>query len=251
LKNRRTPWLAATLLAGIFFAPVGCSFAGLSADHQQWRMARRDSAGLSPAPQTTSEAVVQVFSARTVGWRGAVGEHGWIVAKRAGAAAYTRYEVIGWGVQNGANAVRINARGPDDHWFGARPTLIAERRGPDVDALIDRIEMAVRTYPYPHTYRTWPGPNSNTFIAHVARQVPELDVDLPPTAIGKDFLPNGGIIAAVPSGSGYQVSLFGLAGVMLALNEGIEVNLLGLTAGIDLREPALKLPGIGRLDLAR
>jgi hypothetical protein len=29
--------------------------------------------------------------------------------------------------------------------------------------------------------------------------------------------------------------------------EGIELNLLGLVAGIDLRHPALKLPGLGRI----
>ena len=45
------------------------------------------------------------------------------------------------------------------------------------------------------------------------------------------------------------LSLFGLAGVMLALEEGVEVNVLGLTLGIDLKNPALKLPGVGRIGL--
>jgi hypothetical protein len=34
---------------------------------------------------------------------------------------------------------------------------------------------------------------------------------------------------------------------MLALEEGLEVNLLGLTFGLDINPPALKLPGIGRI----
>ncbi len=34
---------------------------------------------------------------------------------------------------------------------------------------------------------------------------------------------------------------------MVAREEGIEVNLLGLTLGIDFAGPALKLPGLGRL----
>ena len=29
--------------------------------------------------------------------------------------------------------------------------------------------------------------------------------------------------------------------------EGFEVNLLGLVAGLDLRHPAVKLPGFGRI----
>jgi hypothetical protein len=31
--------------------------------------------------------------------------------------------------------------------------------------------------------------------------------------------------------------------------EGIEVNFLGLVAGLDLRHPAVKLPGFGRIGL--
>jgi len=31
------------------------------------------------------------------------------------------------------------------------------------------------------------------------------------------------------------------------LVEGIEVNFLGLVAGLDLRRPAVKLPGFGRI----
>ena len=38
-----------------------------------------------------------------------------------------------------------------------------------------------------------------------------------------------------------------LAGVKLGWVEGIEVNLLGLVAGLDLRHPGVKLPGFGRI----
>jgi hypothetical protein len=86
--------------------------------------------------------------------------------------------------------------------------------------------------------------------AYVARQVPELGLSLPSNAVGKDFLP-AAIIAAAPSGTGFQVSLFGAAGFLVALNEGIEVNLLGLNLGIDLLAPAIKLPAIGRLGIRR
>lgn len=39
----------------------------------------------------------------------------------------------------------------------------------------------------------------------------------------------------------------GLAGVMVARDEGLELNLLGLGFGIDLDNLVLRLPGFGRL----
>ena len=107
------------------------------------------------------------------------------------------------------------------------------------------------SYPYPNAYRPWPGPNSNTFLAHIARQVPELAIHLPSNAVGKDFLPGAGMFAAAPSGSGFQVSLYGLAGILIAADEGFEINLLGLSLGLDPVRPALKLPAIGRLGMSR
>lgn len=154
---------------------------------------------------------------------------------------------MGWGVERGVPAVRVNRMGPDNHWFGARPDLLVDRRGPGVDALIAKVEAAVASYPYPASYRTWPGPNSNTFIAHIGREVPELRLDLPPTAIGKDYLNNGGIAARSPSGTGVQVSLLGLLGVTAGWEEGLELHLLGLVVGVDVKEPALKVPLVGRL----
>jgi hypothetical protein len=41
------------------------------------------------------------------------------------------------------------------------------------------------------------------------------------------------LFAAAPSRSGFQVSLYGLFGILLAAREGLEVNLLGLSFGVD------------------
>jgi hypothetical protein len=40
-------------------------------------------------------------------------------------------------------------------------------------------------------------------------------------------------------------------GVAVGREEGIELNLLGLNFGIDFHKPALKLPFVGRLGLAK
>ena len=58
------------------------------------------------------------------------------------------------------------------------------------------------------------------------------------------------LVAPTP-GSGYQVSIGGVLGVMASRVEGLEINLLGLTFGIDPFSPALKLPFVGRLGPAR
>jgi len=211
-----------------------------------WRTASHEPVGLAPEPAATTEAVVQVYAARTYGWRGYFGVHSWIAVKPAGARAYTVYEVIGWRLRYSDSALVIRSRAPDERWFGNVPELLADKRGPGVNALIERIDKAARAYPYAAEYGLWPGPNSNTFTAWVARAVPELEVDLPPTAIGKDYLRDR-LVATAPSGGGFQVSLYGLLGLTASGVEGIELNLLGLTFGLDPYPPAIKLPMIGRL----
>ncbi|MBF8288599.1 MAG: DUF3750 protein [Candidatus Rokubacteria bacterium] len=225
----------------------GCST--LERTRGNWWQLSREPSAQAPDPATTPEAVVQVYAARTVGWRGLLAVHTWIAVKQSGASSYTRYEVMGWGVSRGGPALRVNRTGPDNHWFGSRPDLLVDLRGPDVDAIIEKIQAAVAAYPYAASYRTWPGPNSNTFTAFVAREVPELRLNLPPTAIGKDYLADGAPIGVAPSGTGLQLSALGLLGVMAAWDEGLEVNVLGLTFGLDLKRPALKLPGVGRLGM--
>ncbi len=154
--------------------------------------------------------------------------------------------MIGWGVGGGAPAVRINRSGADNYWFGDKPELLVDLRGEVAEPLIARVEAAVASYPYPTSYRTWPGPNSNTFTAWVGRSVPELRLKLPSTAIGKDFLP-GSVADTTPSGTGVQLSLFGLTGLAVGWEEGIEFNVLTLNFGVELKHPALNLPMVGRI----
>jgi hypothetical protein len=74
----------------------------------------------------------------------------------------------------GGVVVVVRTREPDGRWFGSQPELYAEKRGEGVDELIRRIDKAAREYPYANEYTVWPGPNSNTFTAWIARAVPEL-----------------------------------------------------------------------------
>jgi len=217
---------------------------------QDWRTASSAPAGLAPDPAITQEAIVQVYAARTWGWKGSFGVHTWFAVKAPEANSYTVYEVIGWKLRRGGTALSVTERAPDAHWFGNAPELLAEKRGVEAEAMIPKIEDAIRAYPYAAEYSVWPGPNSNTFTAWVSRAVPELKLDLPPTAIGKDFLGDR-IVASAPSGSGFQLSLAGLLALTASGVEGLELNVLGLTFGIDPFSPAVKLPLIGRIGAAR
>ncbi|HEY5310277.1 MAG TPA: DUF3750 domain-containing protein [Casimicrobiaceae bacterium] len=245
--SRMAGWLLA-ILALLLAGPLLTLAVGRASVSGDWRHATHRSTGLAPDPATYQEAVVQVYASRAFGWRGAFADHTWLAAKAQGADHFTRFEVIGWNGGGGRSVVSISGqRAPDAEWFGAAPRLILDVRGAAADAIIRKLPQAVDAYPYANTYSAWPGPNSNTFLAHLGREIAELHVTLPSTAIGKDYLPIARIISPTPSGTGVQVSLFGILGVMAGPDEGLELNVLGLVTGIDLRHPALKLPGIGRV----
>ena len=210
-----------------------------------WRDAPKHSAGIAPDPVALRDtAIVQVYIAPTYGWRRYVAVHPWIIVKKSGETAFTRYDVVGW---RAPEVVQRNYALPDGLWYGERPQLLVDHRGEGVDAMIGEIEAAIASYPYADTYRVYPGPNSNTFLAHIGREVPALKLDLPANAIGKDYRPITSPLGISSSGSGVQATLLGLLGVNVGLGEGVEVNLLGLNFGVDLNSPGLRLPFVGRI----
>src|SRR5262245_51931465 len=209
-----------------------------------WRTASHAPTGLAPDPATTPEAVIQVYGARVWGAKGIFGVHTWVAVKPTNAKHYTVYEVIGWRLRWSDSVVVVSDRDPDARWYGNTPELYAEKRGEGVDDMIARIDEAAKSYPFAQEYGLWPGPNSNTFTAWLTRSVPELGVDLPGTAIGKDYLRDR-IFASAPSGRGYQLSLAGLLGVTASSVEGLEINVLGLSFGSG--QSGLKLPFVGHV----
>ncbi|MBI3434711.1 MAG: DUF3750 domain-containing protein [Proteobacteria bacterium] len=242
--TRRRGRLAKALFY-VFIIPVFAQAGILVLEGRSMSLRRADwsSAGILPPAQEYEPARVVVFSGRTGGIKGVVARHSWIVYKRSGDATWTRYDVVGWG-----DPIRRNWRPPDGRWFGDAPIVVADRSGAAADALIPRIEAAIRSYPYGDEgdYWMWPGPNSNTFVASILRAIPEIGATLPPNAIGRDFRPSP-YAGATDSGTGVELSAWGLIGVKIGWVEGIELNFLSLVVGLDLRHPGLKLPAFGRL----
>ncbi len=87
----------------------------------------------------------------------------------------------------------------------------------------------------------------------MGREIPELKLVMPPNALGKDYLfsKDGEIAfsAPLPSGTGWQGSLFGLLGAAFGRAEGLELNFLGLTVGFSLDPLRLVVPGAGWMPL--
>ena len=234
-------------LAVLFILPLAAHAVVHSLDDhpENFRTANWESVGMLPEAGADREARLLIFSGRTGRWKGIFSVHSWIVYKPEGATTWSRYDVVGWG-----NPVRMNAWAPDGRWYGDVPRVLVDAKGAAAQALIPKVRSAIEAYRYRNNgdYRMWPGPNSNTFIAAVLRAVPELAATLPPNAVGKDF--RDGVYAGLTdSRTGVELSLFGVFGVKAGWVEGIEMNMLGLVAGLDLRHPALKLPGFGRIGI--
>lgn len=240
--------LASLAFLAAFVSPLAVHAAWwLSTDQAQaWNQADWSSAGLLPAAGARREALVHVYAARTGRWKGIFAHHSWIVIKERGADAYTRYDKVAWG-----QPVKINNWAPDARWYGHRPILVGAVEGPAAEALIPKIRAAIAHYPYRRSgdYSVWPGPNSNSFVAYVLSAIPEAGIALPPTAVGKDWRADRRIVGLTPSRTGIQVSLGGFLAFSVGWVEGVEIDVLGLVAGIDVRRPALKLPGLGRIGM--
>lgn len=218
----------------------------LSDRRGNWQTADRSSAGLLPNVSEHPDAVIRVYAARTVRWRGIFAVHCWIVVKERGARRYTRYDYTAWG-----EPIRIDGFAADGRWFGAVPETVVSVDGERAAPLIPKIRAVVETYKFRSygDYSPFPGPNSNTFVQAALDAVPELNAVLPPTAIGKDYPYDGQWVGRTPSGTGVFASLGGYLGLTIGWVEGIELNFFGAVLGLDLRRPALKFPGIGRLGM--
>ena len=140
-------------------------------------------------------------------------------------------------------------RPPDGYWAGNRPELIAELRGPAATPGHPGPRRGDHGLPAQRPLSHLARPNSNSFVAYLARAVPELRLEMP--AGDRQGFPGRGHLplAMTPSGTGVQVSFAGIAGLPLALDEGLEVHLLGLVLGVDPLDLAIKLPGLGRIGL--
>lgn len=207
-----------------------------------WRNADWSASGLLPPASADQQPQIHVLAARTGGMKGALSVHSWIVIKRPGATEYERFDKVGWG-----NPVRRNAYPADGNWYSNRPWLVHSIAGEDAARLIPQIDAAIASYPFNGfgDYRAWPGPNSNTFIAHILAQVPAIGVKLPANAVGRDYGSGLFDFHFAPAPPALSAGIAGVVGFSFDARSGAEMQLGGLVAGVNWREPGIILPGSG------
>jgi hypothetical protein len=236
-----------TTILAFFLLPLAVHAALYSLKERpgSYRDADWGSVGMLGPATADHDARLLVFTGRTGRWKGFFSVHSWVVFKTENAGTWTRYDVVGWG-----QPVRTNGWVPDGRWFGDTPRVLVDVRGAEASALIPKVKAAITSYSYSHAgdYVIWPGPNSNTFTAAILRSVPELQATLPPNAVGKDFRPYP-YVGLTDSHTGVEASLWGVLGIKVGWVEGVEVNFMGLVAGLDIRHPGVKLPGFGRIGI--
>jgi hypothetical protein len=248
LSLRHPPVKYVIVFLLLILGPVVISAANclLGERRGNWQTADRSSAGLLPNASEHPDALIRVYAARAVRWRGIFAVHSWIIVKERGAPHYTRYDYTAWG-----EPIRVDGFAADGRWFGALPETIVSVDGEDAERLIPKIRSVIESYKFGAygDYHPWPGPNSNTFVHAALDAVPELNAVLPPTAIGKDYPYHGEWYGLTPSRMGIFLNLAGYLGLKIGWVEGIELNLLGGVFGVDFRRPAIKLPAVGRLGM--
>ena len=174
-------YLRSTLMLVAFVTLSACS-------NNDWRTASREPAGIAPDPAAVKEAVIEVYAADAFSWRGWFAVHTWLAIKEEGASEYQVFEVVGWRVNRGYPALRsYQTSTPDRYWYGARPEKVLSVQGEKAKRLIPQVRDAIARYPWADEYKVFPGPNSNTFPAWVGLQVPELELDMPFSAIGSGY----------------------------------------------------------------
>lgn len=208
-----------------------------------------ESRGLAPTPTHFKDAVVQVYAARTWGLKGNFAVHTWLAYKEYDANSYQVAQVIGWRQHGNGSVVFVEGAIADKTWWGNEPMTLLDLRGEVAEAIIPKVKAAIEVYPWSNEYVVYPGPNSNTFVSWIGQQVPELKLDLPATAIGKDWRPLDQSFRGSPSGTGVTASLLGLLGFQLGTVEGLEINVLGLHFEADFLDQEVGLPLIGSFSM--
>lgn len=206
-----------------------------------WHEADWSSAGILAKRPPLETAEIMLLSARTGGLKGAFATHSWIVMKEPGRAQYDRFDVVGWG-----RPVRKNAYDADGRWYSNKPQIDFRLTGDAAIPLIAKLKTAINSYKWREygDYTLWPGPNSNTFVSTIVQQVPELKATTVSTGVGRDFPSDGRFFGRRADGS-YFVSANGYIGAILGGTAGLELNFLGLVAGVNPATSTIKVPAFG------
>jgi hypothetical protein len=174
-------------------------------------------------------------------WYSQFADHCWIDLHQAGKQNWTRVEA-----NTDPEIWDVAPEGAFDLQRWDRPVeILAIQTGADAARSIPLILQQAKTVAQDFEYRAFPGPNSNTYVARILNQVPGLNAELTHNSVGKDY--TSSVSAGwTQAGDGLRLDV-PMLGASLGWQQGIELHLIGLTAGISFWPPALKLPILPRI----
>jgi hypothetical protein len=161
-----------------------------------------------------------------------VSRSAWLLVHRASQSSFQRYEN---GNTGGTTSPYEGYGGGDVMVHGA--VAYSEEELAEKETCLREASGAYRTEV--GSYRMFPGPNANTYVAFLLRRC-GIHIELPSTAIGKDYV---GWVGAgrTESGTGVVLGTVPLA-LRLGLKEGFEVQLFALPFGVHFWPPGITVP---------
>lgn len=192
------------------------------------------------ALQPTPQPVVVVKTAHLPSgeaWLSMWADHAWIDISVDG--AWKRVEIRSRTSGVRVQDLSVDAAFADERW-GRDVHVVTTYRGAEAERIGLAILAEAMRYPRSDDYRAYPGPNSNTFVVWLSHRIPGFALELYPTALGKDY-PGWFHAGISTTRTGVQVDT-AVVGAQVGLKEGVELHLLGLTLGVGLWPPQLKLP---------
>ena len=209
-----------------------------------WRAADWSSAKLLPSPAAAPQPIVAIYAARVGRWRGIFAHHSWIVVPapaRRGTPVTTRsVGAVPCAPMAGPGRPLVRQCAAADPRHRRGRCSAADRENPGRGRLLSLPRMG-----------RLPG-LAGSELQHLRgachAPVPELAAVLPDRD-RQGLATHDGSFRTDPEPHRNPALPRGFAGVAIGWIEGIEVNFLGLIAGLDVRRPAIKLPGWGRIGL--
>ncbi len=144
-------------------------------------------------PLSLTEEMIYIMHSKLYSWRGAIAYHSWVSVVTD---SYTNYEIIDNEdlakhlnidcIENPNNLTFKNNRTADNLWFGNYPIVGFKYHAAD-KSIGERLEHNFKEYPYKEKYRSIPGPNSNSYVSYLIRNISELNYTLPLKALGRNF----------------------------------------------------------------
>ncbi len=201
-----------------------------------------------PEPSIPSEGPAVALVGAPIPKIGLVARHTWLLVRGAGESRWERWEM--WQdaglTASAAGHVHRDLLQPLEGVGAGKASVEWLLVGEGTQAAVECVRREAPAYQERNDYRVWPGPNSNTFTDTMIRRC-QLGAPMTGTAVGKDWQ-GWFFVGSSRQGTGLEVEVAGILGLVIGIREGVELHALGTTVGVDLWPPALIVPfGDGRL----